>query len=362
MSEDRAAGRAALAKRFHEGALDVQVLQRRRPGGAGRRDARHRRRLGLGQEHAAAPAGRARCADRGQRRADGQRLHRTARARPSRAPAQPAPRLRLPVPSPAARVHARSTTSPCRCAIRRDAAAAARERARADAGAGGPGRARAAPAGGALGRRAPARRASRARWSRSRPACSPTSRPATSTATPPTACSTLMLDTRASTAAPRSCWSRTTRRWPRAAIASCACSAACWSRRTDREEFRRSGSVRTGFERNAMAETSTDPRCVRQFRQILLWPLRLMPLAEAGPMRRHWEVLRAAAPTRPGTRSRTSITRRSGAVPGAPLQRVRHLPAARAALPLRRGQVARAARCRLADPRLPARRRAARAR
>ena len=40
-----------------------------------------------------------------------------------------------------------------------------------------------------------------------------------------------------------------------------------------------------------MAETSTDPRCVRQFRQILLWPLRLMPLAEAGPLRRHWEVL-----------------------------------------------------------------------
>ena len=33
-----------------------------------RRDAGHRRRLGLGQEHAAAPAGRARRADRGQRR------------------------------------------------------------------------------------------------------------------------------------------------------------------------------------------------------------------------------------------------------------------------------------------------------
>ena len=45
-----------------------------------------------------------------------------------------------------------------------------------------------------------------------------------------------------------------------------------------------------------MAETSTDPRCVRQFRQILLWPLRLMPLAEAGPLRRHWEVLKNAAP------------------------------------------------------------------
>jgi hypothetical protein len=45
-----------------------------------------------------------------------------------------------------------------------------------------------------------------------------------------------------------------------------------------------------------MAETSTDPRCVRQFRQILLWPLRLMPLAEAGPLRRHWEVLKNAPP------------------------------------------------------------------
>jgi hypothetical protein len=48
-----------------------------------------------------------------------------------------------------------------------------------------------------------------------------------------------------------------------------------------------------------MAETTTedhavDPRCVRRFRQVLLWPLRLMPLAEGARLSRHWEVLRAA--------------------------------------------------------------------
>jgi hypothetical protein len=57
-----------------------------------------------------------------------------------------------------------------------------------------------------------------------------------------------------------------------------------------------------------MAETSTDPRCVRQFRQILLWPLRLMPLAEAGPLRRHWEVLKSAAPDAPWHEVEDEIT------------------------------------------------------
>ena len=45
-----------------------------------------------------------------------------------------------------------------------------------------------------------------------------------------------------------------------------------------------------------MAQTSRDARCVRRFRQILLWPLRLMPLPGAGPLRRHWEALQSAAP------------------------------------------------------------------
>jgi hypothetical protein len=57
-----------------------------------------------------------------------------------------------------------------------------------------------------------------------------------------------------------------------------------------------------------MAETSTDPRCVRQFRQILLWPLRLMPLAEAGPLRRHWEVLKSTAPEAPWHEVEDEIT------------------------------------------------------
>jgi hypothetical protein len=44
-----------------------------------------------------------------------------------------------------------------------------------------------------------------------------------------------------------------------------------------------------------MAGTSVvDARCVRAFRQILFWPLRLMPLREGAPIRRHWEALPAS--------------------------------------------------------------------
>ena len=83
----------------------------------------------------------------------------------------------------------RSTTSRCRCASgARPAARRASARA-AMLAPGRPGRAHGAPAGAAVRRRAPARR-DRARAGRRSPAaCWPTSRPATSTATPPTACS-----------------------------------------------------------------------------------------------------------------------------------------------------------------------------
>jgi hypothetical protein len=51
-----------LTKRFTEGRLDVSVLQGVDLQRARGRNTGHRRRLGLGQEHAAAPAGRAGCA------------------------------------------------------------------------------------------------------------------------------------------------------------------------------------------------------------------------------------------------------------------------------------------------------------
>ena len=84
---------------------------------------------------------------------------------------------------------ARSTTSRCRCA-----SAAWPDRRRAQRAGDvlaqvGLAERAAAPAGAAVGRRAPARRdRARARGA-ARPACWPTSPPATSTATPPTACS-----------------------------------------------------------------------------------------------------------------------------------------------------------------------------
>ena len=75
---------------------------------------------------------------------------------------------------------------------------------------------------------------------------------------------------------------------------------------------------------------------VRKFREILLWPLQLEPLAEGRQIQKHWEVLKSL----PGGSVWAEVEdefRRSHAVPGAPLPRVRDLPAAGAALPLRRG-------------------------
>jgi hypothetical protein len=63
-----------LTKRFAEGKLDVTVLQEWICGSGGR-DAGDCRRLGLGQEHLAAFAGRAGCAHHRQRQPDGPALH-----------------------------------------------------------------------------------------------------------------------------------------------------------------------------------------------------------------------------------------------------------------------------------------------
>jgi len=40
-------------------------------------------------------------------------------------------------------------------------------------------------------------------------------------------------------------------------------------------------------------------KVVRHFRQILLWPLQLMPLQEAAQIQKHWEVLESAGPANP---------------------------------------------------------------
>ena len=152
-----------------------------------RRDGRDRRRVRVRQEHAAAPARRPRHADVGQRRDRRPRLLVAVRGRARRGP-QPAARLRVPVPSPAAGVQ--------RARQRRDAAADPPD---VDDATRGPTRRRCSNAsasrtacitGPANCRAASASaRRSRGRWSRGPRACSPTSRPATSTAVPRPRCS-----------------------------------------------------------------------------------------------------------------------------------------------------------------------------
>ena len=104
-------------------------------------------------------------------------------------------------------------------------------------------------------------------------------------------------------------------------------------------------------------------RCsqVQHLRQILLWPLRLVALRRGDDVqRRPWELLGADSAGESLAARGRRIHRRARALPGAPLQRVRHLPALRAAVPLRRGPRARhgGARRRIADARVPPRRRA----
>ncbi len=102
-------GHARAARRRAVQAFPPGRTRRRSPQGRGRargggREGRHRRCLGLGQEHAAPCAGRARQSRRRPRGAARQAVHGAARARTQRG-AQPLARLRLPVPSPAAGIH-----------------------------------------------------------------------------------------------------------------------------------------------------------------------------------------------------------------------------------------------------------------
>ncbi len=48
-----------------------------------------------------------------------------------------------------------------------------------------------------------------------------------------------------------------------------------------------------------LGETGGDQKCVQQFRQILLWPLQLLPLDTSSQIQRHWEVLEAGGPDCP---------------------------------------------------------------
>ncbi len=176
-----------LGKTYAEGDAAHAGVRRPGPGGACRRDRRDRRRLRRGQEHAAAPARRAGHADRGRgvrrRPADERAVRRRARHA-----AQPRARLRLPVPPPAARIHR---------AGERDAAGAAQRHADAEAARSARrhcwNRSGWAIASSTSPANCPAASASaprsRARWSTSPPACSATSRPATSTRRPPRRCS-----------------------------------------------------------------------------------------------------------------------------------------------------------------------------
>jgi hypothetical protein len=45
--------------------------------------------------------------------------------------------------------------------------------------------------------------------------------------------------------------------------------------------------------------TNDDTTRVRHFRQILLWPLQLMPLRESAQIQKHWELLEQAAAGNP---------------------------------------------------------------
>ncbi|MCG6861070.1 MAG: hypothetical protein LJE70_07310 [Chromatiaceae bacterium] len=44
-------------------------------------------------------------------------------------------------------------------------------------------------------------------------------------------------------------------------------------------------------------EGTGSARMVRHFRQILLWPLQLMPIHESAQIQKHWELLEQAGPS-----------------------------------------------------------------
>jgi hypothetical protein len=77
----------------------------------------------------------------------------------------------------------------------------------------------------------------------------------------------------------------------------------------------------------------------RHFRQILMWPLRLMPIRSGDQVQRHPEALAAITEGNPWREQRDEFTGCPDRFPRAALPRVRDLPAPRAALPVRSGAV-----------------------
>ena len=47
------------------------------------------------------------------------------------------------------------------------------------------------------------------------------------------------------------------------------------------------------------AEVNAPDTMVRHFRQILLWPLQLMPIQDNAQIQKHWEVLENSGPENP---------------------------------------------------------------
>ncbi len=80
----------------------------------------------------------------------------------------------------------------------------------------------------------------------------------------------------------------------------------------------------------------TDEKRVKHLRQILLWPVYLLPLDENAPIQDHWEHLATPSPDNPW-REIDDEFGDPGEFQVAPLQRVRDVPAAGPALPLRPG-------------------------
>ena len=93
---------------------------------------------------------------------------------------------------------------------------------------------------------------------------------------------------------------------------------------------------------------------VRHFRQILLWPLQLMPLKEGTQVQRHWEVLHSAGAGQSVARGDRRVRRRAGTVSGTPLQRTRHVSAVRTTVSLWRRLLGPRRSRQLADARIPA--------
>ncbi len=74
----------------------------------------------------------------------------------------------------------------------------------------------------------------------------------------------------------------------------------------------------------------------RHFRQVVLWPVQLMPLKPGVQVQRHWEALEKLESAATAlARGRGRILQQPGRIQGTPLQGIRDVPALRAAFPVR---------------------------